>query len=155
MSRRMADACERVVAMLDAVPEADPSAHAMATLVALVPLLEQHAAQEANAPAVRAVYIGAATRIREVQAAELRAVDARGGDGTPRSSDAIDAHASVDDAADDDTDDEFDPIDDDDAGDHADDEDVDDDVDDDDLHEHLTDDEPPTPTPAPARGPRA
>jgi hypothetical protein len=143
MSRRMAAACERVVAMLEAVPEADDSTQAMATLIALVPLLEQHAAQEAGAPPVRAVYIGAATRIREVQAAELSAATART---TRDSNGAHDAnagstvHDALEDALDDSVDDALDELDE-----------HDDDVDDDDLHEDVDEDAPE----APPRRPRA
>ena len=71
-SRRMSQACDSVVAMIEAVPEAEDAERALANLAALVPLLEHHAAQEKGAAPVRAVYIGAATRIREVEAAEAR-----------------------------------------------------------------------------------
>lgn len=72
-SRRMSQACDSVVAMIEAVPEAEDAERALASLSALVPLLEHHAAQETGGPPVRAVYVGAATRIREVEAAEARA----------------------------------------------------------------------------------
>jgi hypothetical protein len=75
-SRAMAEACEQVAAMVSAVvqsPEPDASLDALA---ALIPLLEQRAATQKQ-PAVRAVYAGAATRIREIQAAEARAQEAR------------------------------------------------------------------------------
>ena len=72
-SRRMSQACDSVVAMIEAVPEAEDADRALASLSALVPLLEHHAAQETGGPPVRAVYVGAATRIREVEAAEARA----------------------------------------------------------------------------------
>ena len=72
-SRRMSLACDSVVAMIEAVPEADDAERALASLSALVPLLEHHAAQEKGGPPVRAVYVGAATRIREVEAAEVHA----------------------------------------------------------------------------------
>ncbi len=75
-SARMADACDAVVAMIEAVAESMDATRMLADLGALAPLLTQRAALEANAPAVRAVYLGAATRIREVEAAELRAVPA-------------------------------------------------------------------------------
>lgn len=69
-SERMARACEDVVAMLEAIPDgSDPSA-VLASIAALSPLLDQRAQREAAAPAVRAVYAGAATRIREVQQAD-------------------------------------------------------------------------------------
>ncbi len=73
-SRRMAVACDTVVAMIDAVPESLDAVQSLASIAALLPLLEHRAAQETSSPAVRAVYIGAATRIREVQAAESRAL---------------------------------------------------------------------------------
>ena len=72
-SRRMSRACDSVVAMIEAVPEAEDAERALASLSALVPLLEHHAAQETGGPPVRAVYVGAATRIREVEAAEAHA----------------------------------------------------------------------------------
>ena len=72
-SRQMSQACDSVVAMIEAVPEAEDAERALSNLLALVPLLEHHAAQEKGAAPVRAVYIGAATRIREVEAAEARA----------------------------------------------------------------------------------
>ena len=72
-SLRMSQACDSVVAMIEAVPEAEDADRALASLSALVPLLEHHAAQETGGPPVRAVYVGAATRIREVEAAEAHA----------------------------------------------------------------------------------
>ena len=71
-SRAMADACERVAAMVQAVVQPDEAAASLEALSALIPLLEQHAASQSH-PAVRAVYVGAATRIREIQAAEANA----------------------------------------------------------------------------------
>ena len=73
MSKRMAQACDVVVQMIEAVPEAEDAERALANISALLPLLEHRAAQEQSAPPVRAVYAGAATRIREVEAAEARA----------------------------------------------------------------------------------
>ena len=63
-SRQMAAACAAVVSMLDALPDA------FEAIVSLLPLLERRAVQEASAPLVRAVYVGAATRIREIVRAE-------------------------------------------------------------------------------------
>ncbi len=74
MSERMANACDDVVAMIEAIPEHDDVEVVAGTLRALIPLLEQRAAQSVAAPPVRAVYVGAATRIREVVDAELRHV---------------------------------------------------------------------------------
>ena len=69
-SRRMADACLAVAEMLEAIaPHDDPQVE-LDDLRALVPLLEQRAEQQAKTPAVRAVYAGAALRIREVNSAE-------------------------------------------------------------------------------------
>lgn len=87
MSQRMASACDDVVAMIVAIPDDDDIEVVAAALSALIPLLEQRATQAAAAPPVRAVYIGAATRIREVVDAELR--HARG-DGVNEGADADD-----------------------------------------------------------------
>ncbi len=76
-SQRMAEACDTVIAMIEAIPAADDSVVVASSLTALIPLLERHATMVASAPPVRAVYAGAATRIREVVDAELRHV--RGG----------------------------------------------------------------------------
>lgn len=70
-SERMADACEEVTVMIEAIPEMDDVAQTLSALTALIPLLEKRAAT-ASAPAVRAVYVGGATRIREVSAAESK-----------------------------------------------------------------------------------
>ena len=60
ISARKAAACDQTAAELSA-------------LVALIPVLDQHARGHAASPPVRAVFAGAATRIREVEAAEQRA----------------------------------------------------------------------------------
>ncbi len=127
MSLRMANACDAVVAMIDAVPEAPDAARALGAIAELIPLLEHRAAQEQGAPPVRAVYLGAATRIREVQAAESKAAESV--NASTHDKDVIhhDGEQDLDDEAlsgdleddiDDDSDDETD----------------DDDVDDDELH---------------------
>jgi hypothetical protein len=72
MSQRMASACDDVVAMIVAIPADDDLEVVADALRALIPLLDQRAAQAAAAPPVKAVYVGAATRIREVVEAELR-----------------------------------------------------------------------------------
>jgi hypothetical protein len=78
MSRRMAEACDAVAAMIESIaPQASLEAE-LSALGALVPLLEQRAKANEQAPPVRAVYAGAATRIREVEAAEARARDEAG-----------------------------------------------------------------------------
>ena len=75
-SSRMADACDEVVALLEALaPHADATDE-LDAIVALVPVLEQRGKASAVSPPVRAVFVGAATRIREVQAAEERGDDA-------------------------------------------------------------------------------
>jgi hypothetical protein len=72
-SRQMAQACEEVADMLDAIAPRDVLSEELAELGALLPLLEKKANVNATLPPVRAVYAGAATRIREVQAAEEQA----------------------------------------------------------------------------------
>lgn len=127
-SRRMAAACDIVVEMLEAIPEADDPARALESIVSLLPLLEHRAAQEAGGAPVRAVYVGAATRIREVEAAEERAQRAAASE-VGLNAPVQPAH-EVDDMDDGELtgDDEFD---DDDTSD-------DDDVDDDELHEDAS-----------------
>lgn len=73
-SSRMAVACDEVCAMLEAIPESAPIVTMLDALLALIPLLEQHAAKAASSPALRSVYIGAATRVREIEAAERQAI---------------------------------------------------------------------------------
>lgn len=65
-STRMAVACEAVVALVERVTEGAGEREALA---ALVPLLEHRAAEHQAEGPVRAVYAGAATRVREVLAA--------------------------------------------------------------------------------------
>lgn len=109
-SQRMADACAAVVALLEGIAPHDDAAAELAAITSLVPLLESKARDASSLPPVRAVYAGAATRIREVQQAEASAA----------------ASATVSD------DEELDALDDD-ADDAV--EDLDDDIDDDDLAE--------------------
>jgi hypothetical protein len=66
----MADACEAVAAMIESIAPQEHAAHELHAIVALIPLLEQRARDAGMVPPVRAVYAGAATRIREVQIAE-------------------------------------------------------------------------------------
>lgn len=75
-SRYMADACDEVAGMVQALASNGDAQAAVDALLALVPLLEQRSQQHAAVPAVRAVYQGAATRIREVHEAEQRSLDA-------------------------------------------------------------------------------
>ena len=74
-SIRMADACDDVTAMIDAVPERTAALETIDALTSLIPLLESRAAAASDRPPVRAVYAGAATRIREVADAERRHQD--------------------------------------------------------------------------------
>lgn len=74
-SERMAAACDDVVAMLSAIPDGTDPAAVLSSIAALSPLLDMRAQREAASPAVRAVYAGAATRIREVQQVEATARD--------------------------------------------------------------------------------
>ena len=71
-SRRMAEACDEVIAMLEAIPEANDASTMINTLAALIPMLEQRASATSGTPSVRAVYAGAATRMREIADAETR-----------------------------------------------------------------------------------
>ena len=71
-SRRMADACDEVVAMLLAIASVGHAVAELDAIMALVPLLEHRAAEQQSNPAVRSVYAGAATRIREVRLAEAQ-----------------------------------------------------------------------------------
>jgi len=71
-SRRMADACDEVVAMLLAIASRGHAAAELDAIMALVPLLEHRATEQQSNPAVRSVYAGAATRIREVRLAEAQ-----------------------------------------------------------------------------------
>ena len=75
-SERMAAACEDVVAMIGAIPAGSSHAETANALAAMLPLLEQRAVREAASPPTRAVFAGAATRIREMQEAEARAAAA-------------------------------------------------------------------------------
>jgi hypothetical protein len=74
-SERMAAACEDVVAMLSAIPDGSDPVAVLSSIAALSPLLDMRAQREVAWPAVRAVYAGAATRIREVQQVEATARD--------------------------------------------------------------------------------
>lgn len=105
MSQRMASACEDVAQMVEAMaPNDDPSAE-LAALVALIPLLEQRASQHAAQAPVRAVYAGAATRIREVHQAEASS-RATTSDGHGPLSEAMDEPLDVDDDGADEIDDD-------------------------------------------------
>ncbi len=75
-SSRMADACDEVVAMLLAIVGNGDADVELDAIMALVPLLEHRAAEHLLNPAVRSVYAGAATRIREVRSAEAQSSQA-------------------------------------------------------------------------------
>ncbi|HYW32922.1 MAG TPA: hypothetical protein VE869_15585 [Gemmatimonas sp.] len=72
-SMGMAAACDDVVAMLESIPDGPDPAALLSSIAALSPLLDARAKREVASPAVRAVYAGAATRIREVQQVEATA----------------------------------------------------------------------------------
>lgn len=71
-SDRMADACEAVTMLMSSVPHHEDTQTMIDAILALVPQLEQRAESERHTPPVRAVFAGAATRIREVAEAERR-----------------------------------------------------------------------------------
>ena len=71
-SSRMADACDEVVAMLLAIASHGDASVELDAIMALVPLLEHRATEQQSNPAIRSVYAGAATRIREVRLAEAK-----------------------------------------------------------------------------------
>ena len=77
-SSRMADACDEVVAMLLAIASHGDASAELDAIMALVPLLEHRATEQQSNPAIRSVYAGAATRIREVRLAEARSSPAHG-----------------------------------------------------------------------------
>jgi len=77
-SSRMADGCDEVVAMLLAIASTGDANADLDAIMALVPLLEHRAAEQKSNPAVRSVYAGAATRIREVRSAEAQSSQADG-----------------------------------------------------------------------------
>ena len=71
-SSRMADACDEVVAMLLAIASHGDASVELDAIMALVPLLEHRATEQQSNPAIRSVYAGAATRIREGRLAEAQ-----------------------------------------------------------------------------------
>jgi len=98
-SNRMAEACEEVVAMLLAIASNGDADAELDAIMALVPLLEHRASEQQSNPAVRSVYAGAATRIREVRSAEAQSSQA---DGVPV--DDVDDAELLEDEVEDDTD---------------------------------------------------
>ena len=97
-SRRMAQACRDVVHLLGAIPPSPDGEREFEVLGALIPVFELRAQAEIATPAVRAVHMGAATRIREILVAESRV-------GVEHDIAAADA-AADDDAGDDSADDD-------------------------------------------------
>jgi DNA-binding ferritin-like protein len=77
----MADACHEVAAMLLAIVGDGDADATLDAITALLPLLEHRADEQKSNPAVRSVYAGAATRIREVRSAEAQSAHA--GDAEP------------------------------------------------------------------------
>lgn len=110
-SKRMADACDEVVAMLMAIASNGDADAELDAIMALVPLLEHRADEQKSNPAVRSVYAGAATRIREVRSAEAQSAQA---DGIPAedldeadvADDDLEHDENIDDLDDDDVDDD-------------------------------------------------
>jgi hypothetical protein len=107
-SGRMADACDEVVTMLLAIADHGDADAELDAIMALVPLLEHRASGQTSNPAVRSVFAGAATRIREVRSAEAQAASSVGVtdrvanadlalEGLPESDDVDDEDADVDD----------------------------------------------------------
>ncbi|QJR34330.1 hypothetical protein [Gemmatimonas groenlandica] len=110
-SGRMADACDEVVAMLMAIASHGDASAELDAIMALVPLLERRATEQQSNPAVRSVYAGAATRIREIRSAEAQSAQADGIpsealDGTENPDDELEHDDDLDDLDDDDVDDD-------------------------------------------------
>jgi hypothetical protein len=103
-SRRMADACDEVVAMLLAIASHGDASAELDAIMALVPLLEHRATEQQSNPAIRSVYAGAATRIREVRLAEAQSSPAH--DDVNDVNDVDDVDVDDDDTDDDDVDDD-------------------------------------------------
>lgn len=95
MSRRMADACADVATRVEAAAHGRSGDAVLDALLALVAPLLAHANRVTDAPAVKAVYSGAATRIQEVVEAERRA--ASGADHPDADDDGDDEEEDTDD----------------------------------------------------------
>lgn len=117
-SQRMAEACNEVVAMLQAIASNGHAGAELDAIMALVPLLEQRAAEHQANPAVRSVYAGAATRIREVRSAEATSSQADGVADDEAELDDVDAEIVAGEDVDDDDHEDDDDVDDDDLPDH-------------------------------------
>ncbi|MBC8088693.1 MAG: hypothetical protein H7Z40_15625 [Phycisphaerae bacterium] len=84
LSRAMADACDEVAALAEGLPVRASMEEIIPALQALLPQLSTRAMspQAQQAPALKAVYMGASTRVQELIAAELRASGASDGSNT-------------------------------------------------------------------------
>lgn len=106
-SQQMADACEAVVRLLVDSGSNTNAVAQISELLALVPHFEQLGGQQHLSAPVRSVYVGAATRIREIGVAESAATAAGSADhGEDDADDADDADDNVDMNDDDDVDDD-------------------------------------------------
>lgn len=105
LSRRMADACTDVAARIASLPRA--GAAGLDALLTLATTLDAVAGTVTDAPAVRAVYAGAATRMREVVHAERAASADEAHDGSAEGADVDDDDLDDIDESDD-TDDDVD-----------------------------------------------
>jgi hypothetical protein len=76
-SAKMAEACDRVVSLIRSLPAHEPPGIMLQSLATLTLPLEELSRKQADVPAVRAVYAGAATRIRELLEAEASAARLR------------------------------------------------------------------------------
>jgi hypothetical protein len=76
-SERMAEACDRVAALIESVPPNEPPGIMLQSLATLTLPLEELSRKQSDAPAVRSVFAGAATRIRELLEAEAAAARLR------------------------------------------------------------------------------
>lgn len=103
LSSAMADACEDVVALAEALPPNAPLDEIVTALQRMVPELSERANAPASmaSPAVRSVYAGACTRVQELIAAETSAMNARNADGGDLTAGALALAANDDDFDDD------------------------------------------------------
>lgn len=76
-SAKMAEACDRVAELIESVPENEPPGIMLQSLATLTLPLEELSRKQSDLPAVRSVYAGAATRIRELLEAEAAAARLR------------------------------------------------------------------------------
>ncbi len=78
-SESMASACDNIVTMLTQTVESDDRSIVLSDLLHLTSALKQLSITHSRQPAVRAVYDGAAARIREIEAAERNAGESKEG----------------------------------------------------------------------------